>query len=136
MAKLQIRRLAPRDVEQLVRMDHSVQTAFGYKMECQRGASGTVHSMTRMRLPRELNVPYPRDDASLAKSWSRADQILVGSLDETVMAYVCIDAQRMPPTACISDFCVDPYARRKGIGSVMLRAAEDWARQESAPGAP
>lgn len=130
MAKLQIRRFNPRDIEQMVRMDHDVQTIYGYKMECQRGASSTSHAMTRMRLPRELNVPYPRDDAALAKSWSKAELILIGSLGETVMAYLCLDAQRQSPSAWVTDICVDPLARRKGVASVMLRAAEDWARRK------
>ncbi len=131
MAELEIKPARQEDLDKMVALDHSSASAYAYKLEVNRDKERSTHSFQRVFLPREVNIAYPRDEAALLESWSKADAIFVGLVLDQVIAYVALDAKSIPGTAIVSDLVVAPELRRKGVGSGIMLACEGWAHDRA-----
>lgn len=127
MAELEIRPARQEDLDKMVALDHSSASEYAYKLEVMREKSTSTHSFQRVYLPRAVTITYPKDEASLLNSWSKADAIFVGIVQNQVVAYVALDSKSIHWTVRVSDLVVTPALRRKGVGSGILLACEGWA---------
>lgn len=127
MAKIQILNASQADLEQMAALDHHTSSSYAYKLEFTRDSLSWNYVIQRIRLPRTVNITYPRTDEALFSSWSQASVVYVGWIADQITAYATFESKTLPRTARVTNLVVASDVRRKGIGTNMLTAGEIWA---------
>lgn len=127
----EIRPAVASDLTRLISMDHSSLSDYVWQLELRREASQVVASLREVRLPRSIEVRYPRNPSSLADEWTRRDLVLVALHDGIPVGYLCAVEERASAVAWVLDMAVAPHERRKGAASTLLTAAQAWASERS-----
>jgi GNAT superfamily N-acetyltransferase len=83
-------------------------------------------NLREVRLPRPVQVPYPRNTYALADEWQLKSAMFTARVNEP-MAYICLNAQSAAEVVWITDLAVAPEARKRGVGLALLKTAEAWA---------
>jgi ribosomal protein S18 acetylase RimI-like enzyme len=125
------------DLEACLRLDHSYLTAHVWQMDVHEAKTGVAVNFCTVRLPRPVQVRYPRDQEALRTAWHRSDCFLVASTGggaENVAAgpiigYLTMDAYDWHRTGWVADLVVAPAHRRKAVATQLLRAGKEWARE-------
>jgi len=115
------------DVPRLVVLDHSSLSDYVWQLELRREAGQASANFREVRLPRSIEVKYPRSPASLSEVWTSRDLVLVALQDGSPMGYLCAVQQPASDLAWVTDIVVAPHQRRKGAGSALLMATQAWA---------
>jgi GNAT superfamily N-acetyltransferase len=137
MPEIQIRPVVATDLPLLVEIDHSYTSDHVWQMDVQQDAGAKpsdlqVHIRFRqVQLPRSVRVEYPRLPAELAEDWKKRAGVLVALYEETVIGYVSLMLNQAPATAWVTDLVVARRMRRQGVGSALVLAAQEWARQKA-----
>jgi GNAT superfamily N-acetyltransferase len=127
VAPFEIRPASASDLSRLVVLDHSCLSDYVWQLEL-RAESGQVTAIFReVRLPRSIEVQYPRDPLSLADEWTHRDAVLVATLEGVPIGYICLIADQSSAVAWVTDLVVSPLQRRKGAASALLTAIQTWA---------
>jgi GNAT superfamily N-acetyltransferase len=127
----EIRPAMASDLPRMMSMDHSSLSDYVWQLELRREVSQVVASLREVRLPRSIEVRYPRNPSSLADEWTRRDLVLVALHDGSPVGYLCAVEERASAVAWVIDLVVAPYERRKGAASALLTAAQAWASERS-----
>jgi ribosomal protein S18 acetylase RimI-like enzyme len=138
MPEIQIRPANAFDIAALLTLDHDSTTDYVWQMDVQQPDEGEIYvSFRRVRLPRSAQVAYPRSPLALQDDWQHRPALLVAALwpaaaptandAQQVVGYVSLERDPIAPVAWISDLVVNPYFRRRGIGSALILAAREWA---------
>ncbi len=125
---IEIRPAVSTDLSRMMGMDHSVVSEYVWQLDLRRESGQVSVSLREVRLPRPVSVAYPRNPYALADEWQRHSVVLVAS-DVNIIGYVCITEQSAATVVWVTDLVVDPHQRRQGIGSLLLKSAQDWARE-------
>jgi ribosomal protein S18 acetylase RimI-like enzyme len=125
---IEIRPAVSTDLPRLMGMDHSVTSEYVWQLDLRREAGQISANLRQVRLPRPIPVAYPRNPFSLADDWQFKSAVLV-AVDASVMGYVCIMEQSAATVAWVTDLVVLPDQRQRGIGSLLLKSAYDWAQE-------
>jgi GNAT superfamily N-acetyltransferase len=115
------------DVPRLTVLDHSSLSDYVWQLELRREAEQVSANFREVRLPRSIEVKYPRSPASLSEAWTRNDLVLVALQDGSPIGYLCAMEQPASDVARVTDIVVAPHQRRKGAGSALLTATQAWA---------
>lgn len=126
--QIRVRPAWPRDLEACEALDHSYTTDRVWQMEMRETNDATRIAFRVARLPREIRVNYPRQGDELLAGWRRRDGFLVAQDAGRVYGYVALNAHVEHGIAQVGDLVVDRPWRRRGIGTVLLRAAAQWGR--------
>lgn len=126
MPEIEIRPAGPLDIPALVALDHSYASDYVWQMEIQAEEQKVEVRFTEKRLPRSVRVEYPRPVAALADNWGERDGLLVAVLENETVGYISLDLGVAPVTAWATDLAVLRRHRRKGIGSALVLAAQEW----------
>jgi GNAT superfamily N-acetyltransferase len=129
VASFEIRPASASDISRLVALDHSCLSDYVWQLELRREAGQAIANFREVRLPRSIQVRYPRNPASLADEWMRRDVVLVALHDGTPIGYICATAEHASAVAWVTDLAVSPEQRRKGAGSALVTAVQDWAQE-------
>jgi len=81
-------------------------------------------------LPREVRVSYPRQGEELLTGWRQRDGFLVAGDEGRVCGYVALTEENELGIARVGDLVVDRRLRRRGVGTALLQAAAQWAREQ------
>jgi len=128
MPAIQVRPIIFTDVSKLVAIDHSYTSDYVWQMEFQEEPGQVKIAFHQRRLPRAMQVEYPRAAQYLAEIWNKKPGLLVAELEDgETVGYVNLTEGTIPRTTLISDLAVATSMRRQGIGRVLLLATEDWA---------
>lgn len=127
MTDFEIRPGTVNDVPRLMVLDHSSLSDYVWQMELRREAGQASANFREVRLPRSIEVKYPRNPALLPDAWTRRDLVLVASQDGSPIGYLCAMEQPASDVAWVTDIVVAPHQRRKGAGSALLTATQAWA---------
>ena len=127
MTSIEIRPGNTNDVPRLMAMDHSCLSDYVWQLELRREAGQVMASFREVRLPRSIEVKYPRSPASLKDEWKRRDVVLVAVNEGAPIGYICVTAEHTSAVAWITDLVVAPSQRRKGAASALLMSAQAWA---------
>lgn len=135
------------DLERCLTLDASYESGEVWQMYQEPGAgpAGVSVSFRATRLPRSVNVPYPRDIAELRGNWKQQDCFLVATVTregispesgepadiEHIIGYVDLHEQQWQRAGWVQNLVVDADYRRQGVGTGLLRSAAAWARRES-----
>jgi GNAT superfamily N-acetyltransferase len=92
-----------------------------------RRANGTWRVVFRtVRLPREIQVGYPRQGEDLLAGWRRRDGFIVAEVKDRVRGYATLATQPEHGILWVGDLVVDRAARREGVGTALLKASAQW----------
>jgi len=137
MPEIQIRPAAASDLPALAALDHSYVSDHVWQMDIDQSEEGQiVVSFRESQLPRSVHVTYPRDPNALAKEWKAGRHspyqvgLLAAVFQTEVVGYISLAQNMAPLNTWITDLVVMRRMRRQGIGSALLLAAREWARQQ------
>ena len=123
---MRVRPAEPGDLEACSALDHSYMSDHVWQMETREGNGALTVTFRVARLPREVQVNYPRQGEDLLAGWRRRDGFLVVEEDEQIRGYVALPAQAEHGIAWVGDIVVDRPWRRRGMGTALLQAASQW----------
>ena len=127
MTDFEIRPGTVNDVPRLIVLDHSSSSDYVWQLELRREVGQASANFREVRLPRSIEVKYPRSPASLSEVWTSRDLVLVALQDGSPVGYLCALQQSASDIAWVTDIVVAPHHRRKGAGSALLTATQAWA---------
>jgi ribosomal protein S18 acetylase RimI-like enzyme len=129
MPEIEIRHAVVSDIQKLLELEHSFQTPYVWQMDRSFEKGQWVVSFREVRLPRAAKVDYPIPADILQSELAQRSGLLVASIENEPVGYVGIKANAVTNTAWVMDLVVKEEMRRKGIGSALVLAAQEWASQ-------
>jgi ribosomal protein S18 acetylase RimI-like enzyme len=114
-----------------MQLDHSNSSDYVWQLDLRKENGQVLAAFREVRLPRPINVSYPRDPLVLADEWTNRSITLIALVENLAVGYACILEHSHATTAWITDLVVDKNRRRQGIGSALLNAAQDWALSQN-----
>jgi ribosomal protein S18 acetylase RimI-like enzyme len=126
---IQIRQTISSDIPKLVQMDHGSSTSHVWQLSLNRQVGEIAATFREVRLPRPMQISYPRDPERLPDEWTRYAALLLAERDETPVGYVVVNLAMAEQAGWVTDLVVDVRFRRQGVGSRLLRAAALWSRE-------
>jgi len=127
MPEIEIRPVSAADFPIILNYDRSYETDYVWQMDRTQEDGQVMVNFRTIRLPRPVKVEFPYTSSQLAHEWGERPTILVAWLDGAQVGYIRVKEQLVPGTAWISDMAVVKSARRQGIASGLVLAAQDWA---------
>ncbi len=127
-----IRPAVATDIPRLMALDHKSLSDYVWQLDLKRETGQASASFREVRLPRAVEVTYPRDPFALSDDWTRRDLTLVAADKKSLVGYLCAKEDKTSATASITDLVVDAQSRRKGAASALLLAAQAWASERGA----
>ncbi len=126
MAEITIRPAISIDIPGMISLDHDYATDYVWQMTLDQTEIQTQVSFREVKLPREVHVNYPRSIRRLADNWTKRDLLLLAEEGGVIRGYISLQLGLAPASAWVEDLVVDRLQRRKGIGSTLVLAAQDW----------
>lgn len=127
MALFEVRPAVAPDIPRLITLDHTSMSDYVWQLELRRDAAQVTVNFREVRLPRSIDVKYPRDPSSLNDEWNRRDLVMVAVQEDKPVGYICVMEERTSAVARVTDVVVTPELRRRGAASALLTAAQTWA---------
>lgn len=115
------------DIPRLTGIDHSCKSDYVWQLDVRREAGQVNIGFREVRLPRTVEVHYPRDPSALSSTWNRNDLTLTAVYTNVPVGYICVRDDRPSAAAWITDLVVAQEHRRKGAASAMVSAVQAWA---------
>lgn len=133
MPQIQIRPANSADIPHMVALDHDYTTDYVWQMDLQQeeGHINVIVHFRQIKLPRSARVEYPRSSRLLADDWQRRDGLLVAALEGEIVGYLSLSTHIAPNAAWATDLTVMRRVRRQGIGTGLLLAGMEWAKQHT-----
>lgn len=125
MPEIDIRPAGVDDIESLSLFEHSYHSDYVWQMGLDVNAETARTTFRRIRLPRRVYVPYPREKEEIFKEINRAEAFLVAVLEKRPVGYIKVLIEEESKNARVSDLVVSASMRRQGIASGLIYAAMD-----------
>ena len=131
MPEIEIRPVEIADLNPLLLMDHSYQTAYVWQMD-RFSEKGQISIYFReVRLPRPVRIDYPNPPEKVAAEFVMTQGLLVAILEGSPVGYIHIKENQNTSTAWVTNLMVREDLRHKGIGSAMVISGQNWASQHN-----
>ena len=127
MPEFEIRPADANDLPRLMALDHVCSSDYVWQLELRREPNQVTANFREVRLPRAVEVKYPRDPFMLADEWKKRDAVFVAVQENNPIGYICLTEEHTAAIAWVTDLVVAPEVRRKGAGSALLMAGQAWA---------
>lgn len=113
------------DIEAILALDHAYETDHVWQMSGQASSSEFSTTFRLVKLPRMIQVSYPHEAPALRRVLHRCDYLWVmqSAAPRDILGYIGMSIVPWQNTGWIPAFAVQAGARRKGIGTQLLRAA-------------
>jgi len=131
MSDIQLRPTVATDLTRLMGFDHSVTSESVWQLELKRNTGQVMSVFREVRLPRSIVVSYPHNPFSLAEDWVLKSMMYTALIGNDPVGYICLLERGTASVVWVTDLVVDMSYRRKGIGSILLNGAQDWAASRS-----
>ena len=126
MSNIYIRSMRPDDLQPCLEIDPSFSTDYVWQMESHAEEGQISVSFRSTRLPRSMQVAYPRDAKALTAAWQACATMLIADISRKVVGYASI-TKRVPQSAVwLDDLVVARSSRRSGVGTALLEGAQRW----------
>ena len=123
----EVRPAVATDIPHLMTIDHVCKSDYVWQLDLRREGEQVNIGFREVRLPRSVDVLYPRNPATLAEDWTRRDLTLIALDTGKTIGYACASEDRPSAVARVTDLVVVPESRRKGAASALLVAVQAWA---------
>jgi ribosomal protein S18 acetylase RimI-like enzyme len=127
--KIEVRPVQGSDVAEMTKIDPDFVSDYVWQLEVQREERDVSISFRQVHLPRSVHVEYPRPRGSIAEDWKDRSGMLVATMNGEIVGYIYLVLGIAPRTTWVRDLVVQRKLRRQGIGSTLIVAAQQWARQ-------
>jgi GNAT superfamily N-acetyltransferase len=126
---MEVRPAVTHDIESCRRLDGSCTSDNVWNMQQTSERDAVSIRLSRVRLPRSVDVPYPANLDDLSERLKLGDLVLVAAEGEAV-ASGCLAASydRACGIAWVCHLLVAPEARRQGLATDLLKEAARLAR--------
>jgi GNAT superfamily N-acetyltransferase len=114
------------DLNACLFLAHDSVTDHVWQMKVQEAGSQVSVTFDTVRLPRRMQVAYPRDVEELVEDWQRDEGFLVAEVDGEVRGYIDLLARPWQQVGWVANMTVDRDYRRGGIGTALMRHARQW----------
>ena len=131
MPKIEIRPAVSADINELIALDHSCRTNYVWQMDRSIEDGQFLISFREIRLPRPVQVMYPRQVELLENEWQQAPGLMVAIHNGNHVGYIRLIEVLDVQSAVLRDLVVDQSIRRQGVGTALVLAAQNWAIQRS-----
>ena len=111
------------ELAQCLALEHSYQTDHVWQMDVRDDRGEVAVRFRPVRLPRLVEVEYPRDAATLMRLWRQRDCFLVALAEGLILGYVNVRIRPGEQGAWVEDLVVNAPFRRHKIGSALLEQA-------------
>jgi ribosomal protein S18 acetylase RimI-like enzyme len=129
MPQIEIRPAIADDIPDLAALEHDYKSSNVWQMDMVLEDGQIKATFREIKLPRPVTVEYPRSAHLLLEDWEKRSGLLVAILQGKPVGYIAVEECISPKTAWITDLVVDVEARRKGIASALVLAAQEWGRR-------
>jgi GNAT superfamily N-acetyltransferase len=126
VASFEVRPASAKDLPRLIALDHSCLSDYVWQLELRREAGQVTANFREVRLPRSIQVKYPRNPLPLADEWKHRDVMLVALHEGVPIGYLCAKVEHASTVAWVTDLAIASEQRRKGAASALLTATQDW----------
>jgi len=130
MPEIELRTVLLTDVHKLIAIDHDYTSDYVWQMDINSEEGQIQVGFRQVKLPRSVQVDYPRTPRNLADDWSSRSGVIVACLENEVVGYISISKNIAPATAWVTDLAIMRRVRRQGIGSALILAGQEWAIQQ------
>jgi GNAT superfamily N-acetyltransferase len=131
MSEIKLRPTIASDLSRLMAFDHSVVSEAVWQLELRRDTGQVTAVFREVRLPRSITVAYPHSPFALADDWVRRSMMYSAFIGGDPVGYLSLLERGSASVVWVTDLVVDAAHRRKGVGSALLMAAQDWAASRS-----
>ncbi len=131
MSTFQLRPTIATDLSRLMGMDHSTSSDTVWQLELRRDAGQIAATFREVRLPRSINIAYPHNPYALADDWVRKSIMYTAHKGKDPVGYISVIERGSESSVWVTDLVVDAAARRQGVASALLQAAQEWAASRS-----
>lgn len=125
---MRIRPATITDLDRCVKLNAGSSTDSVWQIEQTMGLDHMALDMRRVRLPRAMELPYPRSLSDLREDWQRKECFLVADEFASLLGFLDLTVLHWQWSGTIEHLVVDREQRRKGVATSLLEAAETWAR--------
>ena len=115
------------DLDRCQRLDGSYTTNYVWQMDENVDAYSLAVAFRRVRVPRPIQVSYPRPVRDLQEDWRRNECFLVVCDPAEIVGYLDMTVERHTWQGWIEHLIVEPSRRRRGLAMLLMQAAERWA---------
>jgi len=122
MPEIEIRLARSEDFEQLSTFEHGYYTEYVWQMDLALNSENEAVEFRRIRLPRRVFVPYPRERRMILDDIEHAEAVLLAFSDSRPVGYLKILAERENGVARVTDLIISSPMRRNGVASGLLLA--------------
>lgn len=113
-------------------INHSYHTDYVWQMEINLVEHEVNIRFREVRLPRSMQVDYPRKPEMLMDDMQKRTGVLVAESDNQTVGYIALEGGVTPGLVSVRDMAVLGRLRRRGIGQALVRAAQSWAQRNQA----
>jgi ribosomal protein S18 acetylase RimI-like enzyme len=128
--EIHIRKAISSDIPRIIQMDHGSSTSHVWQLSLNKQAGEITATFREVRLPRPMQISYPRDPQRLPDEWTRAATLLLAERGEEPLGYLVLNRAMAEQSGWVTDLVVDVRYRRQGVGSRLLRAAKLWCQEQ------
>jgi GNAT superfamily N-acetyltransferase len=131
MPAIEIRAANALDIADMIKLDHNYTTDHVWQMDLEKENGEIEVRFREVRLPRPVQVDYPRSKRSLIDDWSQRSGLLVALHEEKIVGYVSLKRDVSPNATWMTDLVVSKPLRRQGVGSALVLAAQEWVLHQT-----
>lgn len=131
MPEIEIRPAVSDDIPLLMGLDHHYYSNYTWQIDINQDRDDSLIAihLTKIRLPRLMQVEYPWSLNTLAENWLERTVILIAVLSGHPVAYAGLALTDQGLGTRVTDLVVDRPLRRQGIGSALIWSSFEWALQ-------
>ncbi len=131
MSEIELHPTVATDLSRLMGFEHSINSDSVWQLELRRENGQVASTFREVRLPRTIAVAYPHNPFSLADDWVRKSMMYTAFIGPDPVGYICLLERGMASVVWVTDLVVNVASRRKGVGSALLAAGQEWAASRS-----
>lgn len=130
--KLIIRDGIEADIPKCIALDNTYQTEHVWQLNVREETNEIHISLRKQRLPRPLDAKHQllADHLKIALEQKHCFIVLVESVSDTLLGYVCMRVDATHHVAYLQDIVIDKPYRRQGLGSRLINVAHLWANEK------
>ncbi len=125
---MEVRPATIADIDPCGRLDGTYSTGYIWHMDESIRADQMVVTFRRVRLPRAVEARDPRCSDDLFEVWQNSRCFLVADELGVILGYLAMGVRRDDWQGWIDHLVVHRSHRQRGIATMLLEQAEDWAR--------